>query len=212
LKSEDQVGAKFNTFGGSYFQFQVNYTQGAIRYAAFTAPSASNIADRFNGGSLGYGIASDGIYSTLTGDIQLTTAWGVNAAYDHFWRPDLRTSLYGSYLAVRYNDVANAAICITQVGASPPGGGISFTAPGASGLGSCSNNFNFWTVGSRTQWNITPWFYVGFDVFYQKLQSASDGAIVKYTAATTAKPTALYTIDDQDAVAFRVRVHRDIIP
>jgi hypothetical protein len=206
------VGAKFNTWGGSYFQFQVNYTQGAARYAAFTNPNSANIPVRFNGQSLGYGIFTDGIYSTATGDIQLTTVWGVNAAYDHFWRPDLRTSLYGSYLAIRYNDTANLAICATQVGAGTAGG-ISFTAPGTTGLASCSNNFNIWTVGSRTQWNITPWFYVGFDVFYQKLQSASDGAIVKYTAvAPLAKPTALYTISDQDNVAFRVRVHRDIIP
>ena len=212
------LGAKFNTFGGSYFQFQVNYTQGANRYAAFTAPNASNMISRFNGAELGYGIYTDGVYSTITGDVQLTTAWGVNAAYDHFWRPDLRTSLYGSYLAVRYNDVANFAICSTQVGVSPPGGGISFNAPGTTGFGlpvgtGCNNNFNIWTVGSRTQWNITPWFYVGFDVFYQKLQSASDGSIVKYTAVSPiAKPTALYSISDQDDVAFRVRVHRDIIP
>jgi hypothetical protein len=206
------AGFKVNTWGGSYFQMQANYTQGAVRYAAFTNPNSSNMQDRFNGSSLGYGVFSEGIYSTATGDIQLTTVWGINAAYDHFWRPDLRTSLYGSYLAIRYNDTANAAICATQVGV-PPAGGISFTAAGASGLATCNNNFNIWTVGSRTQWNITPWFYVGFDVFYQKLETASDGAIVRYTAAAgTAKPTANYTISSQDDVAFRVRVHRDIIP
>jgi hypothetical protein len=206
------AGFKINTWGGSYFQIQGNYTQGAVRYAAFTAPNSSNMISRFNGDSLGFGTFTDGVYSTATGDIQLTTVWGVNAAYDHFWRPDLRTSLYGSYLAIRYNDTANLSICGTMVGV-PPAGGISFTAPGTTGLASCNQNFNIWTVGSRTQWNITPWFYVGFDVFYQKLQSASDGAIVRYTAAAgTAKPTALYAISDQDDVAFRVRFHRDIIP
>src|SRR5262249_59348918 len=30
------IGAKFNAYGGDYFQFQVNYTQGAARYAANT--------------------------------------------------------------------------------------------------------------------------------------------------------------------------------
>ena len=33
-------GARLNAYGGDYFQFQVNYTQGAVRYAAFTSPGA----------------------------------------------------------------------------------------------------------------------------------------------------------------------------
>ena len=76
-----------------------------------------------------------------------------------------------------------------------------------------NQNFNWWGVGSRSQWNITPWFYVGFDVLYQKIESASNGATVLYTAAAgTAKPTALYAIQNQDNVGFRVRLHRDIVP
>src|SRR5262249_20151436 len=43
------AGFKVNTFGGSYFQMQANYTQGAVRYAAFTAPNASNMISRFSG-------------------------------------------------------------------------------------------------------------------------------------------------------------------
>ena len=30
-------------------------------------------------------------------DLELTTAWNVNAAYEHFWSPRWRTSLYGGY-------------------------------------------------------------------------------------------------------------------
>ena len=79
--------------------------------------------------------------------------------------------------------------------------------------GQCSNNFNWWQIGSRTQYNFTPWFYVGFDVIYQKLETASNGAIVQYTALTgTAKPTALYGITNQDNYGLRIRVHRDIVP
>ncbi len=37
-------------------------------------------------------------------------------------------------------------------------------------------------VGSRTQWNITPSFYVGFDVMYQRLETAFAGSAL-YTAA-----------------------------
>ena len=202
------AGIKLNTFGGDYFQFQANYTQGAIRYAIATQGGAMN-PYQFQGNQLGYGFFTDGVYSVATGDVQLTTAVGINAAYDHFWRPDLRTSLYGAYLSVRYNDVANAALCSAQT--TTGSGLLNFAAAGATGVGSCNNNFNWWVIGSRTQWNITPWFYVGFDVAYMKLQTASAGAVA-LVGATGAKPTQLYSIQDQDSWQFRVRFHRDIVP
>ena len=177
---------------------------------------------QFGGGNFGYGFFTDGVFSNATGEIQLTTSWGINAAYDHLWLPNFRTSLYGSYWRIEYGDSANRAICQAQSntnigGASPfanpgTGGAITFTAAQVLN-GTCSNNFNFWTVGSRTQYNFTPWFYVGFDVFYNKLETASNGAVVTYTAlGGTAKPTAFYAIQNQDNYAFRIRVHRDIVP
>jgi hypothetical protein len=214
------AGIKVNTWGGSYFQIQGTYAQGATRYVAFT-PAGAFSPTQFKGATLGYGILSDGVFSTATGDVQLTTAFGVNAAYDHFWRPDLRTSLYGTWATFRYNAVANAAICLTQAANGQPGSGtIAFNGiAGASTTAACDNNFNWWAVGSRTQWNITPWFYVGFDVVYQKLETASNGALVNFTALTGgAKPgqgggtTPIYSVTNQDNVAFRVRMHRDIIP
>jgi hypothetical protein len=50
-------------------------------------------------------------------------------------------------------------------------------------------------------------------VIYQKLETASDGAVVTYTAlGGAAKPTALYGITNQDNYGLRVRMHRDIVP
>jgi Porin subfamily len=215
-------GARLNAYGGDYFQFQVNYTQGAVRYAAFTNPGASSPI-QFNGQNMGYGLFSDGVYSNATGEVQLTTAYGINAAYDHLWTPQLRTSIYGSYLRVEYGANANLAICNAQTTANVPGG-VNLATPSAVGgaiaftglqvaQGACNNNFNWWQLGSRTQYNFTPWFYVGFDVIYQKLESASNGATVAYTSlANTAKPTAFYTIQNQDNYGLRIRVHRDIVP
>lgn len=211
------IGAKINTYGGDYFQIQGNYTQGALRYVAVT-PAGSFSPVQFSGQNVGFGFFSDGVFSVATNDVQLTTAWGVNAAYEHFWRTDLRTSLYGTYAQFSYNNAANLAMCTNMRAASAgaitfAGGAAGAALAGTSGIAACNHNFNWWVVGSRTQWNITPWFYVGFDVVYQKLETASNGAIVTYTAGTgQAKPTALYTVQNQDNVAFRVRLHRDIVP
>jgi Porin subfamily len=208
-------GARLNAYGGDYFQFQVNYTQGAVRYAAFTNAGGMSPV-QFNGANLGYGLFTDGVFSTQTGDVQLTTVWGINAAYDHLWLPNFRTSIYGAWLRSDYNDAANVAICSAQQQTTP--GGITFAPaagalPGTSNVAACNNDFTWWQIGSRTQYNFTPWFYVGFDVIYQKIESASKDAVVTYTAlGGTAKPTALYSIQDQDNYAFRIRVHRDIVP
>ena len=45
------------------------------------------------------------------GSIELTSAWSVYAGFQHYWNPNLRTSLYGGYLALEYNANATALIC-----------------------------------------------------------------------------------------------------
>src|SRR5439155_1582219 len=107
------AGIKINTpwvSPGDYLQAQVNYTQGAVRYAALT-PSGAGSPGIFKGGdSFGIGWFSDGVYcGTVAGaaatvacpagasGVDLTTAWTAHAAYEHFWTPSLRTSLVGGY-------------------------------------------------------------------------------------------------------------------
>jgi len=91
-------------------------------------------------------------------------------------------------------------------GGSPGGaGGLE------SSVSACNNNWQTWQIGSRTQWNVTKDFYMGFDVVYYKLETASAGAVVTYTQlAGSAQPSGLRTIADQDAIAGRVRWHRDL--
>src|SRR4029077_14441745 len=122
----------------------------------------------------------------------------------------LRTSLHGSYVATRYNSTANNLMCNAQ-GTTNVAGGINFTGAGTTGIATCNNNWNQWQIGARTQWNVTKDFYMGVAVVYFKLESASAGAIVNFTAAGS-QTTGLRTIADQDAIATRVRWHRDIVP
>jgi hypothetical protein len=97
-----KVNAPF--FGvGDYFQAQVNYTQGALRYVFQTSQPSWSIND--TGNSAGYGVITDAVYNGLitssgagaATSLELTTAWNINAAYEHFWNPRWRTSLYGGY-------------------------------------------------------------------------------------------------------------------
>jgi Porin subfamily len=149
---------------GDYLQLQGIYTHGALRYL-FQNPN--NNWWYQHGAGVAYGVLSDGVYGgsapTLNGTkIELTTAWGLNASYEHFWNPRWRTSLYGAYADVSYNGQANAILCVLQ----GFGAGVGTAAVANPG---CSNDWTSWWIGSRTQWNVTKDFYLGLDVAYQKL-------------------------------------------
>jgi hypothetical protein len=191
---------------GDYFQAQVNYTQGALKYI-FQTPNSN--WGKNDGASAAWGVLSDAVYGgSLTGtgvnaatDLQLTTAWNVNAAYEHFWNPRWRTSLYGGYAAVSYNSQANSMLCVVTTAAVTD---------------ACNNDWNTWWIGSRTQWNITKDFYMGLDVLYSKLDSANRGTatVLGVSNPNTALAAGGVTVPqaDVDNWAFRFRVHRDFYP
>jgi hypothetical protein len=219
---------------GDYFQAQVNYTQGAERYANFNVNGNWYMQ---RGQQAAYGVVSDAVYGgTLAGgtatSLQLTTVWGVNAAYEHFWSKQWRTSLVGGYFAVNYNDQANAMLCVNEGFSSRPG--VANTAANLNGNGlagtaavaspGCSNNWNTWWLGSRTQWNVTPDTYFALEVFYENMHSASsvngivpnglNGAstspisgVIPGTTATTGQ-----SVSTMDNWMLRFRVHKDFYP
>jgi hypothetical protein len=182
---------------GDYFQGQFNYTVGAYGY---TNGAAAPMYAKYNGGaggSYGFGIVSDGVYSATTG-VQLTTTWNVNAAYEHYWNKSWQTSVYGAYAKTEYNSTANALICAT-------GGAI------VTGGTSCNMNFAVWNIGSRTQWNIDSQTAMGVDIVYQRLQTAQVGGPTVVGASGT-QPLAARSISDQGSWMGQFRIHRNFYP
>ncbi len=212
---------------GDYFQGQVNYTEGAMRYAALT-PSGAGSPTVFGAGQqLGAGFFSDSTYCGISlgsaatatcpaggSSQQLTTAWGVDAAYEHFWTPALRTSLVGAYTHIGYNSTASTQMCGSFAGGATAGavtGGVGTTFNASCGAGSF--DWSYYSVSSRTQWNITKDFYVGLEGYYGHLNTMSKGQTVNFIAATGgAQPTGVRTLDDQNVFVYRMRVHRDLVP
>jgi hypothetical protein len=196
------VGLKLNApmiGAGDYFQAQVNYTVGAYAYANAAGTPAYSKYNGGAGGSYGFGIVTDGVYNATTG-VQLTTAWGVNAAYEHYWNKSWQTSLYGGYIKTSYNDTANGLMCTSQ------GAGVAGVAtPG------CNMNFAVWNIGSRTQWNIDSQTAMGVDIVYQRLQTAQrPGNVI--TVGSITQPTALRSLSDQGSWMGQFRIHRNFYP
>jgi len=202
---------------GDYFSAQFNYAEGAYGYvndgATLAAPGAGGNANTaagsysyFGGGTTAkyaLGVISDAAYGASPDSIHLTTVWGANAGYEHFWNKSWQTSVYGTYTKTTYNTLGNLAVCAAEATA--------FT--GLTG-GTCNNNFNYWDVGTRTQWNIDSQTYMGLDVIYQKLDTAMSGdtATVLTPSATSTQPTAVRTFGNEGQVVIQARIHRNFYP
>ena len=124
--------------------------------------------------SAGFGFISDAVYGgrlqdNNTTSLELTQTLAINAAYEHFWNPAWRTSVYGGYAEVNYSGLASAMMCNNLFGGT--GQGSSAVAKAG-----CDNDWSVWWLGTRTQWNVTKDFYMGVDVLYQKLNTASTPA------------------------------------
>ena len=218
------VGLKINTpfiTQGDWFQTQVNVTQGALRYLFNTPNTNWGMAHGTDAGfgNEGYGILSDCVYGgTVAGgtttSCHLTSAFGFNAGYEHYWTPAWHTSLYGAWYEVKYGASANAMLCSLQ--------GVANGAAGATGgsgsvaVGGCNNNWSTWGIGSRTQWDVTKTFYLGVEVLYQDMHSAQSANNLVPASVLIGNgagaPTTTTQVKDQSNFMVSIRAHRDFLP
>ena len=214
------LGGQLNLQGGDIFGVNFVYANGAPGYAQ----NVGSWQIYNNSQSVGIGWTNDGIYDTGT-DIQLTKAWSINAAYQHIWGPagtwggKWRTTVYGGYVDISYNDTAKNIILGHLPGAAgsrpcgvPVAGAVWPPLNIAVGSGnSCSPDYSFYQVGSRTQFNPAPLMDIGLDVFYTRLNTAFKGASTNIYPANAPRP-ALNVIDDQSVVSALVRWQRNFYP
>jgi hypothetical protein len=76
----------------------------------------------------------------------------------------------------------------------------------------CDMDWSVWGVGLRTQWAISSTFYMGLEVLYTNLNTASTSTGLIALGANSGKPAGVYTLDDQENWSVRLRVHRDFYP
>jgi hypothetical protein len=212
---------------GTRDTFGVNavVSQGAVGFATRGA-----LWQLYGGNSsAGFGWAADGVYDNITpgcpvfgncpSSIQLTQAWSVNAAYQHVWNQEWKTSAYGSFAAITYNQTAKNLInqhLPGPAGTVPCGVPVQGAVQPPLGIpvgsdNSCSPNFSFWTIGSRTQYNPFPWLDLGVDVFYTHFNTAYRGTNVTL-AANGGRPGGVYKIEDQNVLSVLARAQINFNP
>jgi len=201
-----KINAPFIT-QGDWFQAQVNVTQGALRYL-FNTPNTN--WGKVDGSTESYGMLTDCVYDVGAGGAnptgcQLTSAWGFNAGYEHYWTPAWHTALYGAWYEVSYGSTANAQLCANQ-GFGAGSGTPAVAFPG------CSNNWSTWGVGARTQWDVTKTFYLGVEVLYSEMKSATTTTGFVPAINAISGPSGALTIANESNWMVSVRAHRDFLP
>jgi hypothetical protein len=219
---------------GDFLQAEVNYTQGALRYLMMGDNSPNMQIER--GNTYGFGVTSDCVFGSLnpgfqsagsgsvagargTTGCQLTTAWSLNVAYEHYWTPQFHESFLGGYVSTRYNSIANNNLCAVETvgfASSITGTGAGAGAPPVPG---CNNNWNLWSVGTRLQYDFTKTLYMGVEFLYQHLDSATlpGNTFVSTTQVTAVAPPGNGlvpggTIKDQNVISVTARIHKDFLP
>jgi len=192
------------------------YSAGASAYA-----TRSGSWQLYGSNSVGVGWLVDGIFDSTAGNtnIELTRVWSINAAYQRRWSPNWATSVYGGYVDVSYNNAAKTIInrhlpgaAGTNVCGVPVSGAVwpPITLPAGGAGNSCSPDFSFMQVGSRTQWTPVHGLEIGVDVFYTKLFTAYKGSSANIYPSNATRPT-VSTIADTDVWSGIFRVQRTFL-
>ena len=188
---------------GDRFFLSGYYSEGAVRFAGQNLSSPSLFG---RGRTVALGFVSDEVFLNGTaapGQFDSTTAWSVNAGYDHYWTPTFSNGVYGGYIDVSYNDtvINNRSFCsAAQV--------QTVTAAGVADLTRrCDPGFALFHVGLVTNWYPAPGFRLAVDVLYTGVETAMAG-FVSLGQARGLRPTGIYTARDRGITSVMFRAQR----
>jgi hypothetical protein len=205
---------------GDKFYAEATICEGAGAYCGMdgSISGKNNTFGRFNGGNVAAAWAMDSVFGTLvstggaTGQ-QLTRYFSLNAAFEHYWTPALRSDLWGSYTAANYNDVATTLFC-----SSPQSPVRRLAAPntpltGATVVAGCDPDWDIWAVGLRTIWNPAPQFDIGLEVFYTRLETKFDPQQMVFNfAGSGGRAAGVYFPSSENVWGSILRLQRNFWP
>jgi hypothetical protein len=185
---------------GDRFIIQGTYTEGVLDTVRGSAgiTNVGVIKDT----TLTQGYLLDAVFGASPTSLELTTAWAVVGGLEHYWTPSLRSSVFGTYVAVRYNATAANYMC-TGAGV---GTGI---FGGTAKTGTCNPDLNLWQLGARTVWNPVKDLDLSVEGLYTKVEQNNVGTS---NASGGVRDVAVRTYSNYDTWGFNFRVQRNFNP
>jgi hypothetical protein len=197
------AGVNFNLPGGDNFGANACFAEGAVGFCtnqnAYSFYNAST--------SVGLGWTPDAVFANGLGlpaatEVELTKAWSALTAYQHIWNARWRTSFFGGYVSIEYNNNARDIICNNRPNITP--------LAGAQPAGfNCAPNWSFYEIGTRTQFNPVAQLDIGLELMYTHVNTAFKGPA--NVAANLPRP-AVTLIDDQGVWSAFMRWQRNFYP
>jgi Porin subfamily len=201
------------TGAGDDIKIDASYAVGDTKNVIATSSASPNFAMFGTGGagafqSVAFGATTDAVYLPVanggTGDLKLTTAFGLRGAFNHNWDPYWSTSLFGGVGWVRYggnaNDITTAkgqycAAYFKEIGVANKA------------TSTCDPNYMVSELGVITRWTPVKNLTFSAETMWTHLNTGFTGTAT--LTPTAPMPTAVYQFKNQDTVSFNVRAQRN---
>jgi hypothetical protein len=167
---------------GDVFWLQATYANGAVNYAGF--------GSSFNQGRVQLFLA-DAIVDG-TGELKRTEVFNVHAAFLHYWTPQFRQALFGTYGRI---DVANSVQTIPVLAGN-------VLAPGV--VNNAFSDADYWQIGTNLIWSPVRDLDIGVEVLYREIDPRR-----RIRAADPEGLRNVRFVGDEGTFEGRLRIQRD---
>jgi hypothetical protein len=133
--------------------------------------------------------------------IELTSAWSVQAGYDHQWSPSLNTSLFAGYSNITYDADATSYFSGAACGSAGSG------AAAQAGV-NCKSNWGNVGAGLRTSWAPASGVTLSVQTMYNYVWSGFTGPANVFGGAAGARPAEPYNFANQGIWSSYLRINR----
>ena len=220
-----QGGAKLNLpfiAMGDLLYLQAAYSEGALSYTTPITDAEAN-AQSFSGR---FSVNTNDAAVDAFGRLHLTKSWSVVGALQHYWTPQLRSAVFGSYSKVDYDSILRTPF--GPAGVLPiafANGSTNFGNLIALSLNPTLRDYNVSVIGSNHIWSPVKDLDIGVETLYQRVEIEKGrvvdtnknlpvGAIQNVTDAIvplgTPNSTVIFkSVKYDDRFETRIRVQRD---
>jgi hypothetical protein len=182
---------------GDRFLISGYYSVGAVRLSA----SNLNNPGLWGAGEVGFGWGVDSVIIDQPGfdrnHQNLTTAWSINAGFEHYLTPNFSAAVYAGYADISYNDtVIDSGIFCASNRITPLSGQR------------CDPSHQFWQVGGLLNWFPAAGFRLALNVVYSQVETAMEG-LIDVNTTRNARPTGTYTAKNMGTTTVMFRGQRN---
>jgi hypothetical protein len=156
---------------GDELWLQAAYAEGALSYLGLGDTSIKDLT-----------LAQTDAYVDAAGAVRRSRGWAATAVFLHFWTPQIRQVMFGSYSVVDYP--ANSVVT------TPAGGTLGFP------------DTTEWRIGSNLGWLPVSGLYLGVETLYRRVDPRG-------RVFVDDDPASSRLINSEDALEARLRVQRD---